>query len=96
MPFKKLENEKQFFFNKKLTISTSIFLTEDLARFRQSLIQEFTKAKRGGSILLFWTNDGSIFARFEENGPKHRIRSFNDIPIKNLTTNLYQERIVAI
>lgn len=78
--FKNWKVKNKVFSKKRQLKNTSIFLTEDLTRFRQSLIQDLTKAKRGGSIHSFWTNDGRIFARFEENGPKHMIRSFNDIP----------------
>lgn len=55
---------RTMFFKKQL--KTHLYSWEDLTRCRQSLIQELTKAKSGGSIHLFWTNDGCIFARFKD------------------------------
>lgn len=59
--------------------NTSVFMTEDLTRYRQSIVQELTKAKRARSVHSFWTNDGRIFVKVYERGPKQLIRSFSDL-----------------
>ena len=55
-----------------------IFITEDLTMYRQSVITEISKAKRSGRVKSFWTNDGRIFLKLTENGPKHLIKCHED------------------
>jgi CTP-dependent riboflavin kinase len=59
--------------------NTSIFLTEDMTKYRQGIVQELTKAKREGKVYSYWTNDGRIFVKCHERGRKQLIRSFNDL-----------------
>jgi hypothetical protein len=50
--------------------NTSIFLTEDLTKCRQGIVQELTRLKREGKVHSYWTNDGRIFVKCHERGRK--------------------------
>ncbi|KAK3107155.1 hypothetical protein FSP39_008276 [Pinctada imbricata] len=59
--------------------SSRIFVTEDLTRYRQEVVNEITKAKRAGKVHSFWTTDGRIFLKTSENGHKIMIRSIAEL-----------------
>ena len=59
---------------KKLN-NSSLFITEDLTRYRQQI----KKAKKAKKVHSFWTNDGRIFAKLSERGNKFMIRSLEDL-----------------
>ena len=65
--------------SKKKLKNSSIFITEDLTRYRQQIVQELSKAKKAKKVHSFWTNDGRIFAKLSERGSKFMIRSLEDL-----------------
>lgn len=67
------------FQSKRKLKNSNVFITEDLTRFRQGIVQELTKGKRAGKVHSFWTNDGRIFAKLSEKGRKFIIRSVNEL-----------------
>lgn len=73
--FKNLKVKNKVYSEKRKLKNTSVFVTEDLTKFRQGLIQELSKAKRDGYVNSFWTN----VAKVHERAQKTFIRSFNDI-----------------
>lgn len=77
--FKNWKVKNKVYSEKRKLKNSSVFVTEDLTKFRQGLVQELSKAKRDGYVNSFWTNDSRIFAKVHERGPKSLIRSFNDI-----------------
>ena len=72
--FKNWKLKNKVYTEKRKLRHTSIFMTEDLTRYRQGIVQELTKAKRSRSIHSFWTNDGRIFVKVHESAPKQLIR----------------------
>lgn len=68
---------KVFSAKKELKNNTDkIFITEDLTRYRQSIVIE---AKKGKSIRSFWTFDGRIYIKMEQNGEKLEVTSLDEI-----------------
>ncbi|KAK3104643.1 hypothetical protein FSP39_006965 [Pinctada imbricata] len=59
--------------------SSRIFITEDLTHYRQEIISEISKAKRARKVYSFWTNDGRIFIKTTERGPKILISSIAEL-----------------
>ena len=57
----------------------NIFITEDLTSCRQAIVNEMTKAKRAGAIHSHWSNDGRLFLKVTSEGPKHIVRSIDDL-----------------
>ncbi|KAK3090419.1 hypothetical protein FSP39_011709 [Pinctada imbricata] len=75
----KLKNE---IFMKKKHLKTDpdrIFITEDLTRYRQSIVSNISRAKKSRHVHSFWTNDGRIFLKLSESGEKHLVRSVADL-----------------
>ena len=56
-----------------------VFITEDLTRYRQIIVAKIADAKRSKHIHSFWTNDGRIFIKLDDEGPKHIIRGIRDL-----------------
>ena len=56
-----------------------IFVTEDLTRFRQGVVDEASKAKKAGKIHSYWTSDGRIFVKLGEKDRKILIHSIHDL-----------------
>ncbi|KAK3087090.1 hypothetical protein FSP39_001500 [Pinctada imbricata] len=56
-----------------------IFITEDLTRYRQSIVSNISRAKKSRHVHFFWTNDGRIFLKLSESGEKHLVRSVADL-----------------
>ena len=56
-----------------------IFITEDLTRYRQSIVAALADAKRAGFIETYWSTDGRIFAKFYSDYRKYLIRSHDDL-----------------
>ena len=56
-----------------------IFITEDLTRYRQSIVAALADAKTAGLIESYWTTDGRIFAKFYSDYRKYLIRSHDDL-----------------
>ena len=81
--FRSLKIKNKIYSNKKLLKGDQdkIFVTEDLTKYRQSLVSEIASAKRAGQVHTFWTNDGRIFLKKDRYGEKHLIRSFEDLDI---------------
>ncbi|KAK3091783.1 hypothetical protein FSP39_016101 [Pinctada imbricata] len=73
--------KNQIYSKKKLLKNDNdrILITEDLTKYRQSIVTEITKAKRAGKVYSFWTNDGRIFIKTGERGSKLPIRSIDDL-----------------
>lgn len=59
--------------------SDKIFITEDLTSYRQSIVSKLIEAKKRKSILRFWTFDGGIYIKLEQNGEKLEITSLDKI-----------------
>lgn len=59
--------------------SDKIFITEDLTRYRQSIVSKLIEAKKRKSILSFWTFDGRIYIKMEKNGEKLEVTSLDEI-----------------
>ena len=59
--------------------NSSLFIPEDLTRYRQQIVQELPKAKKAKKVHSFWTNDGRIFAKLSERENKFMIRSLEDL-----------------
>lgn len=59
--------------------SDKIFITEDLTRYRQSIVSKLIEAKKRKSILSFWTFDGRIYIKMEQNGEKLEVTSLDEI-----------------
>lgn len=59
--------------------SDKIFITEDLTRYRQSIVSKLIEAKKRKSILGFWTFDGRIYIKMEQNGEKLEVTSLDEI-----------------
>ena len=55
-----------------------IFITEDLTRYRQSIVAALADAKRAGCIETNSSTDGRIFAKFYSDYRKYLIRSHDD------------------
>ena len=81
--FRSWKIKNKIYSNKKLLKGDNdkIFVTEDLTKYRQSLVSEIASAKRAGQVHTFWTNDGRIFLKKDRYGEKHLIRSFEDLDI---------------
>ena len=62
--------------------SDKIFVTEDLTRYRQTIIRELNKLKKANRVNSFWTLDGRIFVKTTYESPKQLIKCIDDI--KNL------------
>ncbi|KAK3103213.1 hypothetical protein FSP39_017470 [Pinctada imbricata] len=56
-----------------------IYVTEDLTKHRQALIDEISSAKRAGKVHSYWTNDGRVFLKLSEGGRKHLMRSIEHL-----------------
>ncbi|KAK3106542.1 hypothetical protein FSP39_022287 [Pinctada imbricata] len=56
-----------------------LYITEDLTKYRQSLINEIGNAKKAGKVHSFWTNDGRVFIKLSEGGRKHLINSIEHL-----------------
>ena len=65
--------------SKKKLKNSSVFITEDLTRYRQQIVQELSKAEKSKKVHSFWTNDGRIFAKLSERGNKFMIHSLEDL-----------------
>lgn len=59
--------------------SDKIFITEDLTRYRQSIVSKLIEAKKRKSIFSFWTFDGRVYTKLEQNGEKLEITSLGEI-----------------
>ncbi|KAK3101361.1 hypothetical protein FSP39_003009 [Pinctada imbricata] len=73
---------KNSIFSKKKLLrgdSDKIFITEDLTRYRQSIISALSDAKRMGYVHSYWTNDGRIFAKASHDDYKSLITSPEDV-----------------
>jgi small-conductance mechanosensitive channel len=77
--FKNWKIKNKVYTEKKKMKNTSIFVTEDLTNYRQEIIHELSKAKRAEKLHSFWTNDGRIFVKWRDRGPKQLIHSFWDL-----------------
>lgn len=77
--FKNWKIKNSIYSQKKQLKESGIFITEDLTRYRQSIIQELIKGKRANKVHSFWTSDGRIFAKFSERGSKYLIRSIDEL-----------------
>lgn len=56
-----------------------IFITEDLTKPRQELIQRLGQLRKSGDISSFWTMDGRVFVKESDFSPKTLISSHEDI-----------------
>ena len=56
----------------------NIFITEDLTKFRQSIIKELNTQKKAKKLNSFWTFDGRIFAKKTDDSRKTFIRCIQD------------------
>ena len=79
--FKNWKIKNQIYMSKKALKDNpdGIFITEDLTRFRQSIVSVIAGAKRAGHVHAYWTNDGRIFLKKTDEGPKHLIRSLQQV-----------------
>ncbi|CAG2240570.1 unnamed protein product [Mytilus edulis] len=55
------------------------FITENLTKFRTTLVQTLAQMKYNGNIIAYWTADGKIFAKRTENSQKKIITEWEDI-----------------
>lgn len=53
-----------------------VFVTEDLTRKRQFMVQQLDQARKDKKIESFWTSDGRILYK---NNPKDRVRSIRSM-----------------
>ncbi|CAG2187077.1 unnamed protein product [Mytilus edulis] len=67
--------------NKKLLKynENGTFITENLTKFRTTLVQSLAQMKYDGNIIAYWTADGKIFAKRTENSQKKIITEWEDI-----------------
>jgi exosome complex exonuclease DIS3/RRP44 len=77
--FQNWKVKNDIFRNKRNLKNSDVFITEDLTKYRQGIIHELTCAKRARTVHSFWTNDGRIFTKLSESGPKYLIRSVSDL-----------------
>ena len=56
-----------------------IFLTEDLTKKNQSIIQKLVELRKNGDIDSFWTNDCKISAKTFEFSIPARVSSITDV-----------------
>jgi hypothetical protein len=73
---------KNSIFMKKKNLKNNkdnIFITEDLTKFRQSIIKELNAQKKAKKLNSFWTFDGRIFAKKTDDSRKTFIRCIQDI-----------------
>jgi hypothetical protein len=73
---------KNSIFMKKKNLKNNkdnIFITEDLTKFRQSIIKELNTQKKAKRLNSFWTFDGRIFAKKTDDSRKTFIRCIQDI-----------------
>ena len=67
-----------------------------LTRRRNSLLYEVRQLKKLGSILKFYTDEnGQIYFKTKDNGPKHKITYFTETRYGNPITLLNKDEIVA-
>lgn len=59
--------------------SDKIFVTEDLTKYRKSIVSKLIEAKKLKSVFSFWTFDGRIDIKLEQNGEKLKITSLDEI-----------------
>ena len=55
------------------------FICEDLTRKRYSIVKHLSSLWRAGRVSQYWTNDGRIFMRIDEEGPKILVKTIEDI-----------------
>ena len=53
-----MEDQELNLYCQEVTSEDNIFITEDLTRYRQSIVGALADAKRAGYIDTYWTNDG--------------------------------------
>ena len=74
----------------------NFFTNFHLTKRRNSLLYEVRQLKKAGSILKFYTDEnGQIYFRTKENGPKHKITYFTESRNSNPITLLNKDEIVA-
>jgi hypothetical protein len=81
MPISQLEGKKRNLYEEekpKKNNEDNIFITEDLTKFRQSIIKELN-TKKTKKLNSFWTFDGRIFAKKTDDSRKTFIRCIQDI-----------------
>ena len=57
----------------------NIFSTEDLTKFRQSIIKELSTQKKSKRIHYFWTFDGRIFVKKTEDSAKVLVKCIDEV-----------------
>ncbi|KAK3107826.1 hypothetical protein FSP39_023043 [Pinctada imbricata] len=80
--FRNWKVKNKIFTNKKKLKGDSdkVFITEDLTVHRQGMVKKLSEAKKSGDIKSFWTNDGRIFARKNDESTSVKlINSSHDI-----------------
>ena len=55
------------------------FICEDLTRKRYSIVKHLSTLWRAGRVSQYWTNDGRIFMRIDEEGPTILVKTIEDI-----------------
>ena len=58
---------------------SKIFITEDLTKFRQSLVKELNDLKKKHKISSFWTYDGRIFVKRTQTSDKVIVSTIQDL-----------------
>jgi hypothetical protein len=56
-----------------------VFITEDLTKKRQFIVQQLEMARRDKHIDSFWTSDGRILYKVKPQDKVHSIRQLGDI-----------------
>ncbi|XP_061165043.1 uncharacterized protein LOC133174018 [Saccostrea echinata] len=59
--------------------ANKIFVTEDLTKYRQSIVSKIIQAKNAKIIHSFWTYDGRIFLKFEQYGDRFEVTSLEEL-----------------
>ena len=74
----------------------NFFANFHLTRRRNSLLYEVRQLKKAGDILKFYTDEnGQIYFRTKDSGPKHKITYFTETRFGNPITLLNKDEIVA-
>ena len=55
------------------------FIVEDLTKTRYKIVQHLASLRRAQKIEQYWTVDGRIFMRIEDDGPKILVKSIEDV-----------------
>ena len=61
------------------TISSKIFVTEDLTKYRKNIVSKIIEAKKAKIVHSFWTYDGRIFIKMGPLDHRHEVTSLDDL-----------------